>query len=163
MVNVLGGINGVDALRQKERRDMIEWMNNSHQKPSIKCPDPYLASPSELLRRVQDRQIMRTHGLDPIVMSAGEAKDVERLFTLRNMLVHFLPSGWSIELVGLPRIFFNAIRITERMIEHPASYQLEPSERKRIRILMLAIGRRLVILEKRLNSGRAKRSGIRRR
>lgn len=45
--------------------------------------------------------------------SGSQGESVKRLNRLRNEFIHFVPKGWSLEISGLPQIFFDCLNIIE--------------------------------------------------
>ncbi|KDA03635.1 hypothetical protein [Hyphomonas oceanitis] len=99
------------------REKTIELLN-SGQFDSL--PEPYLASPASLLKRVQDKNdLMAVEAFD----LDDEVKwNLERLNEYRDMVIHFLPSSWSLELDGMSEIFRSAFEFALLTLRTPGTY-----------------------------------------
>ncbi|MEZ5998751.1 MAG: hypothetical protein R3B98_08675 [Hyphomonas sp.] len=83
-------------------------------------PEPYLASPASLLRRVQDKNdIMGTQAFE---LNEDMTWNLDRLNEFRDTLIHFVPSSWNLELEGLPSIFKSAFELALLTLRTPGEY-----------------------------------------
>jgi hypothetical protein len=83
-------------------------------------PDPYLAGPTSLLKRVQDQNdVMEGQAFN---LDHDMKWNLERLNEYRDMLIHFLPSSWSLELSGMSEIFRSAFEFALLTLRTPGTY-----------------------------------------
>jgi hypothetical protein len=133
LVCTLAGTAGIGVMDSESQKRFLRWNEDSRSNPNAEWPKIRMASPAELYRRVHDASWMGQFGGTPIFTSAAEDKDVRLLNHLRRDFVHFEPKGWSIELVGLPRLILTAIAICERLFNRPGcSFRLNQSQRRRV-------------------------------
>tara|TARA_R110000787_G_scaffold279786_1_gene390109 strand:- start:344 stop:958 length:615 start_codon:yes stop_codon:yes gene_type:complete len=91
-----------------------------HSPSSQKLPEPFLASPASLLKRVQDTNDVM--GLDALVLSDQMKADLSKLNNFRDKIAHYVPHSWSLELSGMPRIFSAAFEFALSTINTPGTY-----------------------------------------
>jgi hypothetical protein len=92
-------------------------------------PEPYLGSPTALLKRVQDtRDIMESEAFK---LDEDMKWNLEKLNEFRDMVIHFLPSSWSLELSGMPEIFKSAFEFALLALQTPGTYRHRMDERDR--------------------------------
>jgi hypothetical protein len=95
-------------------------------------PSERLASFDELLNRC----IAGTSRFEPLVLSPDKLKDIERLHRqFRNQFVHFVPMGWSIEKIGLPRIIEAALDTVNELLNRVA-HSMEEDQQKRLNSML---------------------------
>jgi len=56
-----------------------------------------------------------------LASTATQDESVRKLLDLRNDFVHFMPKGWSIELMGLPDICLDALQLVKQLAQGPMS------------------------------------------
>ena len=111
MVCALNDTSGVSVLDDKSARETREWLDKKTTTP----PNEKLAHFNTLLRRCCESKYMRDQPL-----SQAQLKDIKLLHDhFRNSFTHFVPRGWSIEKIGLPRIVGAAVDVTERLMAYP--------------------------------------------
>jgi len=92
-------------------------------------PEGRLANFKTLLVRCQDKKRMQD---EPLVLTTAQLKDICKLHEeFRNNFAHFIPMGWSIEKVGLPRIIGAAIDCIEDLMGCTQALQKLTENRKR--------------------------------
>jgi hypothetical protein len=70
-----------------------------------------LISFDKVFERCQDPNCMSTCGR-PLVLSESQKESIRLLKKeLRNKMEHYVPSGWSIEIHGMPQIAIDALRV----------------------------------------------------
>ena len=63
------------------------------------------------------RCLRGSHNCEPLVLTGQQCRDIRRLHReFRNNFVHFIPTGWGIEKVGLPRIVGAALDVVEDLM-----------------------------------------------
>lgn len=100
----------------------------------------------EALVMCKDAQWMGTlHDGVPLGLSARQEDSIRRLKeTLRNNFEHYIPSGWSIEIHGLPRIAIDVLDVVRFLAVETFRYQhLNQSQRKRIKSIVFKTKRLL--------------------
>ncbi|MBA3068261.1 MAG: hypothetical protein FP825_07265 [Hyphomonas sp.] len=84
-------------------------------------PEPYLASPTALLKRVQGtRDVMGTEAFN---LAEDMKWNLEKLNEFRDMVIHFLPSSWNLDLSGMPGIFRSAFEFAFLVLQTPGTYR----------------------------------------
>lgn len=71
----------------------------------------------ELLDRLSGTKARIESDAPVLAVSTSEKEDLILLNELRCGLVHIMPVGWSIEIVGLPRLALTGARIVQRIIQ----------------------------------------------
>jgi hypothetical protein len=112
LVCVTAGTANVGCLDAKSRTRMIAWLNG---RCNSDRPRERLAEPPELLQRACSRNHSDRRG-PPLRISINVLRDLALLHEFRNGFMHFRPSGWAIDLAGLPRIIGRAVDVTERLM-----------------------------------------------
>jgi hypothetical protein len=103
-----------------------------------------LAEFEDLLRRC----LRGSHNCEPVVLTRQQCRDIRRLHReFRNNFVHFIPTGWGIEKVGLPRIIGAALDVVEDLMNRrQGTYRMEEHQReqlsKTLHTARLALGQR---------------------
>ena len=83
-------------------------------------PEPYLASPASLLRRVQDKNDVM--GAQAFALDDNMMRHFEKLNELRDKIIHFLPFSWSLELSEMSEIFRSAFEFALLTLRTPGIY-----------------------------------------
>jgi len=96
-------------------------------------PDAYLASPASLLRRVQDANDVMGHNC--FILNDEMKWNLETLNNFRDIVNHFLPSSWSVELSGISDIFKSAFEFALLTLRTPGTYshRIESSTRDKVK------------------------------
>jgi len=78
------------------------------------------------------------YGGMPLVLTISQGDSIRRLKeTLRNSFEHYIPSGWSIELHGLPRISMDVLDVIRFLAVETFRYQhLTQGQRKKIKSII---------------------------
>lgn len=126
-VCILTKTDGTGALTKKSQKEALKKLygeeNGSRNldNPDIPWPDPYIAPLDELLKRLPDG--LKIVLPDRKAESYGYeiAGDLRRLSEFRNMMIHFPPSSWSLELAGLPRILERAVCLIKDIVASEAN------------------------------------------
>lgn len=125
---------GLSVLQNDNAKKMWHWLDvESHLPNHGPPPDEHLASMMELFRRLRDPSIYRQ---EPHFTPSQQIKtDVKALDDFRKKLAHFVPSSWSLEIRGLPRIALHCCELIELLaIENCVfSYKLSGNQKRRIR------------------------------
>ncbi len=111
----LTGSAGIGALNKKCAVETLKALNDD--KPE-EIPKPWLAYPKTLLQRSQRREQpdTRIESAGPqIMVSKCQKTAFDTLFDFRNELIHYKPSGWSIEVSGFPSLFWSCLEIILRV------------------------------------------------
>ena len=88
-----------------------------------KVPEPFMAPPKILLKRVQEHS-------SGIKLSDKETIDLRNLMDIRNRFTHLTPTAWSLQTSGLPRMSQAAFCLAEKILLQPGIYnRLKVSER----------------------------------
>jgi hypothetical protein len=111
MVCALVDTTGVSVLRKSSAREVLTWLEADIEmrgKPPKEC----LADFVDLFERCRKRFDLK--------LTSRQLQDIVNLNnTFRNNFVHFTPSGWAIEKVGLPRMIGSALHGVENLISQP--------------------------------------------
>jgi hypothetical protein len=97
MVCHLSGSAQLGALANSNFKSALAYLNDPQSNKQVK---PFLATPTELLNRLGDDEAKLEVAGDAIVISDQEKRAYEELNKLRRQLIHFNPSGWSIQIEG---------------------------------------------------------------
>jgi len=125
MVCALDDGAGVGMLDAKSARKTLEWYDTLRGT----MPEGRLANFKTLLVRCQDKKRMQD---EPLVLTTAQLKDICKLHEeFRNHFAHFVPMGWRIEKVGLPRIIGAAIDCIEDLMGCTQALQKLTENRKR--------------------------------
>lgn len=124
-VCILTRTDGTGALEDKQQKALMSKLygeENGRRKiddDSVDWPEAFVATFPELLKRLPNDLAVSLpernsrYGFD----TAG---DLRRLHDFRNMLVHFPPTSWSLELAGLPRVVAEAICLSQQIVSSSA-------------------------------------------
>jgi hypothetical protein len=124
LVCAIADTTGTNVLSKKSAKKMLHWLDDT----SKEYPGEYLADFTTLLN------------LATITMPQQHAKDIKKLHGLRNSFAHFTPKGWSIELVGLPRIIDAALRLIENLMQSDrVVYRMTGNKKRRVRFNIQAV------------------------
>jgi len=91
------------------------------------------------LERCQDANCMRMLiGSQPFVLTDSQKDSILRLKNgLRNKMEHYVPSGWSIEIHGMPQIAIDVLDVIRFLAVDTHTYiHLKQSQLKRIKSLV---------------------------
>jgi hypothetical protein len=95
-----------------------------------------LISFGKALERCQDPRFMRMLiGSQPLTLSDSQKESIRQLKNeLRNKMEHYVPSGWSIEIHGMPQIAIDFLDIIRFLAVDTRTYiHLNKAQKKRIR------------------------------
>ncbi|WP_134681903.1 hypothetical protein [Paracoccus ravus] len=110
---------------------------------SAVIPDPYLASPLDLLRRSLSRRNRESPAVR-ICVSFRKRTAFKRLLVFRNDFTHFKPQSWSIECSGLPTIFQDVGAIICQISQDGWSFRhMTDAQRKELAAVLVEIEARL--------------------
>lgn len=98
--------NGLLALSDESYAAWVHAYEKKEAPPPEKL-DTYL----NLYRKVKHSQWGQVGGNQRFVPRGSEGKDIKLLNAFRNEFIHFTPKGWSLEVVGLPRVCLAAARL----------------------------------------------------
>jgi hypothetical protein len=102
--------SGVSVLEKKSARKMLKWFDTQKGQP----PEERLADFNTLLERCSDKKFM---GGEPLKLTRTQNEDIEKLHDeFRNRFAHFVPMGWTIKKLILPRIARSAVDATEMLM-----------------------------------------------
>lgn len=127
MVCALRDTSGVSVLEKDCAREMLKWLDTQKGEP----PQERLADFRTLLARCRKTSCMDGQ---PLKLSNAQANDIKRLHKeFRNSFAHFIPTSWSIEKAGLPRIARAAVDATEMLMGHSrVVYKLSGNKKRRL-------------------------------
>jgi hypothetical protein len=124
---------GLSVLQKDNAKKMWHWLDVESRLPNHNPPpEEHLASMMELFRRLRDPSIYQQK---QIIAPSQQAKaDVKALDDLRKKLAHFVPSSWSLDIRGLPRITLRCCEVIEQLaiINCAFSYKLNGNQKRRI-------------------------------
>ena len=128
----LSGTDGVGALRERERRQWLEFYDQGGF-GSGQAPSKYMASPSELLKRAQTAPVGWV--TDPLALTDEEQADLAMLTTMRDWAEHPQPDWHYFE----PTIIKAALGIGLQLAETYANcvaHRYEPEDEAALRSLL---------------------------
>jgi hypothetical protein len=105
-----------------------------------------LISLDEALSMCADRVLMGTlHGGKALEVTPGQKDSIRRLKkTFRNNFEHFVPSSWSIEINGFPRIAMDVLDAIRFLAVETVRYQhLNQAQRRRVKSIVYQSKKRL--------------------
>ncbi len=97
-------------------------------------PEPFLATPLDLLKRLESEQERLEAAGSILNISAAEKEAFRKLNELRKKFIHFDPSGWSIQIKGyVDTISLDVISLLQKIRSDGYAFRhLEESELDRI-------------------------------
>jgi hypothetical protein len=120
LVAALRGSAGIGAYSLKLRRQWLDYFEQSRtceiEPPNRDRVEPFL----DLLSRAQQASV-DLQG-EPLILTAQEKRDLEKLNSLRDDIEHVKPTAWSLEIVGLPRISRAAASALSHLYSLPPVY-----------------------------------------
>lgn len=108
MVLALWNGNGLLALRDKVAAKWLAAYEKGGPFPIEKL-DEFL----NLYKKVKDNGNFHTLGAGPFVPGQTHDASFERLNEYRNEFIHFTPKGWSLQLLGLPRVCLDVLDLIQ--------------------------------------------------
>jgi hypothetical protein len=143
MVCAFADSSNTSILTKRSAAKMLGWLN-ADAATRGEYPKERLAEFEDLLRRC----LQGSHNCDPLVLTRQQCRDIRRLHReFRNNFVHFIPTGWGIEKVGLPRIIGAVLDVVEDLMNRgQVTYRMEEHQReqlsKTLHTARLALGQR---------------------
>lgn len=120
----------ISACKSSDYQSVVKVTKKGHER---------LITLDEALQMCKNRIWMGSlYGGIPLVLTMSQADSIRRLKeTLRNSFEHYIPSGWSIELHGLPRISMDVLDVIRFLAVETFRYQhLTQAQRKRIKSII---------------------------
>ena len=108
MVLALRHGNGLLALKDKIAAEWLKAYREGGKRPVEKL-DNFL----NLYKKVKSERMLCYGHSKKFIAKPDHNWAVNKLNELRNEFVHFVPKGWSLELIGLPEICLNCLEIIE--------------------------------------------------
>jgi hypothetical protein len=109
MVLALRGGNGLNCLRDDIAEKWLRAYRSGGEYPQEKL-DRFL----NLYKKIKNAERMKFYVHSKAFKPSGsQGESIKRLNRLRNEFIHFVPKGWSLEISGLPEIFFDCLNIIE--------------------------------------------------
>jgi hypothetical protein len=129
MVCALRDSSSTSILTKKSAAETLDWLG-ADEATRGKYPKERLADFEDLMRRC----VRGAPNCEPLVLTHQQCRDIRRLHrAFRNNFAHFVPKGWSIEKVGLPRIIGAALDVLrELMNRSQVAYHMEEDQRTRL-------------------------------
>lgn len=133
MVCHLSGTMQIGALTDQSARAWIKRHEEDRRGAAGSVPDDRLASPKDLFARLTDGNKRCEQAGEVLHFSEDQRCSFGSLHDFRNDFAHFTPKGWSIELVGLPRILLDVLSIVEAIAKDPWPFRhLKDRDRARL-------------------------------
>jgi hypothetical protein len=127
MVCAFADSTQTSILTKKSAAKVLDWLNADFDTRG-EHPHERLATFRELLNRC----IAGASQFEPLALSPDKLKDIERLHRhFRNQFAHFVPKGWSIEKLGLPRIIEAALDTVNELLNR-VTHRMEEDQQKRL-------------------------------
>ncbi len=126
---------GISVLDEKCGRRMWHWLDVESRKDQHPPPPKEKLAPMlKLYTRAQDARYLSV----PLPPNPDRDRDVERLNSLRNELIHFVPKGLSVELSGMPQIIRSCCNVIMYLILDHTSFaqHLRRAQAERISIAL---------------------------
>jgi hypothetical protein len=129
MVCAFADSSNTSILTKRSEANMLDWLN-ADVATRGEYPTERLAEFEDLLRRC----LQGSHNCKPLVLTRQQCRDIRRLHReFRNQFAHFIPTGWSIEKVGLSRIIGAALDAVEELMSRwQVTYRMEEDQRERL-------------------------------
>jgi len=108
----------VGAVTQRNASEWLAYFEDSRTDPEVKRPKTFLLGLPDLLKAVR-RPLSAGGPSDAagVAISEAELQWLVRFHDgIRNQFVHFEPTGWSIEVSGIPEIAKLVARIIEQIL-----------------------------------------------
>lgn len=114
LVETLSGTNSLGALTDEQQKQWRRYHQDRRENPDAKPPEDRfrIASFETLLSRAKSNQAG-----NPLALTRCEESDLKQLNDLRNDLQHVKPTGWSLEIAGLPRILQSAAKTMHQLFK----------------------------------------------
>lgn len=109
----------VGAVTEKNALEWLEYIDASRANPKAKRPKTYLMALPDLLKAVRKPNSAgdRSNAVG-IEISDAELRWLQRFHNdVRNQFVHFEPTGWSLEVSGIPELAKLVTRIIEEILQ----------------------------------------------
>jgi hypothetical protein len=110
MVLALWSGNGLLALRKDSA---VKWLEAYETGGDGNCLKLKLDDFTNPYKKILDRSSFSTVGSGPFRTDMSHGESMRQLNNFRDEFIHFTPKGWSLQLVGLPRICMDALDIVE--------------------------------------------------
>lgn len=120
----------ISAGKGSDYQSVVKVTKNGHER---------LITLDEALSKCQDMQWMGTlYGGDALNLTPSQKDSIRRLKeTLRNNFEHYIPSSWSIEMHGFPRIAMDILVVIRYLAVETFRYQhLNQAQRKKIKSII---------------------------
>lgn len=102
----LGFGNDLLVMRQQDAEAWLEAHENETDYPEVQM-DGFL----NLYKKIKKHEILG-YKFTP---QGQEGRSLKRINTLRNEFIHFMPKGWSIEVIYMIEVFSDCLNIMERL------------------------------------------------
>ncbi|OGR82508.1 MAG: hypothetical protein A2901_00375 [Elusimicrobia bacterium RIFCSPLOWO2_01_FULL_54_10] len=115
----ISGTAGLGALRKDSRVKHLK----AYESGSIEIDEPVLDYFPSLYKKMKSElKFASTKEIDD---------DVEKARRFRNKFIHFTPQAWSLQIVGLPRITKNSLKVVEFLGWKPGHFHWDNNEREK--------------------------------
>jgi|SRR5215510_15532206 hypothetical protein len=131
MVSAFRDSTGTSILTKESAAQVLNWLN-ADVSTRGEHPKERLASFGELLNRC----IAGAPHFEPLALSPDKLEDIKLLHRhFRNQFAHFVPMGWSIEKLGLPRIIETALDTVNELLNR-VTLRIEDDQQKRLNCML---------------------------
>ncbi len=155
LVCTLSGSAGLGALSEQSQKAWLAWYEKSVEGVSGTLPKEFMADLEALYKRAKKPEYMVEFGGEPIRTSNDVDSDIKLLNELRRDFAHLTPKGWSIQLLGLPRVILSTLSVIEQLFQHPANtYRTDISDSAKNKKSIAALREQMRILERQYNSAK---------
>lgn len=143
MVLALQGTNALNVLTDKSAK---AWMEN-YEKKGTNHPELKLDEFPNLYKKIKSDRMEMYAESRQFIPSGTQDDSFNRLKSLRNDFIHFVPKAWLIDVSGLPHIVIDIISIIEFLaFECGNIFWHEESTKERARALCLLIRQQAEVL-----------------
>lgn len=148
MVSALRDSMGYNVLHPKVRDKVLKSIKNNEP-----LPREYLNNFFNLYEDIQTDQMRKYIHSKKLNTSEKQEFSVEKLHTLRNVFIHFIPKGWLLYVTGLPKIMLDCISIIDFLVFKSNNiYFYEEKDEERTKKIISEINIKLKELDSKYNS-----------
>lgn len=108
MVLALRGRDGLRPLKDKIAEDWLKAQREGGKRPEEKL-DSFL----NLYKKIKSKRMLFYVQSRRFVSAGTQDRSIQKMNSLRNDFIHFLPKLWIVEISGLPRISLDSLDVVE--------------------------------------------------
>jgi hypothetical protein len=120
----------IGAISKKNASEWLAYFEDSHENPDKEVPGTYLMNLPELVKAARKPNSSGNgSNFDGLRISDRELKWLCGFHeNIRNQFVHFAPTGWELEVSGIPRLAALIARVIEDISQHGWAFRHKDTE-----------------------------------